>query len=55
MSINTTTQTFTPKNTIGVLRQRTNKFLELRKRIAEENSFSKHETGSILNDNGKTR
>jgi hypothetical protein len=44
---------FTPS--LGVIRQRTNKFLEFRKRAIEENSFNKFETGSSLNDTGKTR
>ncbi len=39
----------------GVIRQRTNKFLEYRKQALEENSFNKFETGSSLNDTGKTR
>ncbi len=43
------------RGTLGVTRPRTNKFLEIRKKMSEENSFNKFETGSSLNDNGKTR
>jgi hypothetical protein len=44
------------KNTLGTTRNRTNKFLELRKVMQEENAKDKsYDLGSSLNDNGKTR
>lgn len=38
---------------LGVIRSRTNKFMELKKKCLEDNLH--FETGSSLNDNGKTR
>ena len=47
---------FFNKNSLGVIRQRTNKFLEFRKKITEENSsVNSFHSSSSLNDNGKTR
>jgi hypothetical protein len=40
------------KQSLGTIRNRTNKFFELRKKVNEENSYN---TGSSLNDTGKTR
>ena len=50
-----TLSSYSNKSTLGIVRFRTNKFLELRKKTTEENSFSKYDSGSSLNDNGKTR
>jgi hypothetical protein len=52
MSVNSN---YINKGTLGTIRHRTNKFMEIRKQYNEENSFNKFETGSSLNDNGKTR
>ncbi len=54
MSVNKD-QNYSNKPTLGVIRIRTNKFLEIRKKVLEENTSIKIETGSSLNDNGKTR
>lgn len=49
------TLSYSNKPSLGTIRIRTNKFLEIRKKISEENSFSKYDSNSSLNDNGKTR
>ncbi len=41
--------------TTGIIRNRTNKFLEIRKKQIEENSNSKFDSNLNLNDSGKIR
>ncbi len=55
LSLSSNSTTLSNRSTIGIIRIRTNKFLEMRKKISEENSFSKCDSASSLNDNGKTR
>ncbi len=55
MSLSSNSTTYSNKVTLGLIRIRTNKFLEMRKKISDENSFSKCDSSSSLNDNGKTR
>ncbi len=57
MSTNSITNSYAIKNsfTFGVIRNRTNKFFEIRKKQTDEISHSKFETNLILNDTGKTR
>ncbi len=43
-------------NTFGIIRNRTKKYIEIRKGFLDENKTIKIETtGSSLNDNGNTR
>jgi len=57
MSTNILTNSYATKSsfTFGAIRNRTNKFFEIRKKQTDEVSHSKFETNLILNDNGKTR
>jgi hypothetical protein len=55
LSIGIGTGNYVSKGTLGITRSRTNKFMELRKKHIEENSMNKFDTGSSLNDTGKTR
>lgn len=57
MSAQISSSGFSMKNSfsLGTIRNRSNKFYEIRKKITEENSSSKFDSNLILNDTGKTR
>jgi hypothetical protein len=57
MSAQNSSTGFSMKNSFsyGIIRNRTNKFMEIRKKQMEEQTNSKLDTNLILNDTGKIR